>query len=57
MSRFLSPFLAYIQIGFYHKKNKDSPFNRAMHCNWERAITGVAPNFEINCKKNHFEQR
>lgn len=51
LSRFLKPFRSFIRIGFYHKKNKDSPFNRAMHYNWDRAVIGVAPNYQIDYKK------
>lgn len=51
LSRFLSPFKRFIKTGFYHKKNKDSPFNRAMHYNWDRALIGSAPNYKIDYKK------
>ncbi|CAM4170535.1 hypothetical protein SAMN06265348_105370 [Pedobacter westerhofensis] len=51
LSRFLGPFKPFIRIGFYHKKNKDSPFNRAMHYNWHRAVKGKAPNFVIDYSK------
>ncbi|SEA61362.1 DUF6266 family protein [Pedobacter hartonius] len=56
MSEFLGHFSALIKIGFYHRNKKDTPFNRAMSYNLERAITGEAPDYDINYKKIVFSK-
>lgn len=51
MSEFLRCFKEEINLGFYDRKNKATPGNRAMKINLNRAITGKSPDFEIDFKE------
>lgn len=48
MSEFLSCFTDDINLGFYHRKNKVSPFNKAMRINLNAAVIGESPDYEID---------
>jgi hypothetical protein len=56
ISTFFGNFSKLVKIGFYHKRNKDSPYNRAVHHNLRQALTGDAPNYIINYKKIIFSK-
>lgn len=53
---FLKNFTSSINIGFSHKKNNDSSFNRATSYNLTHAIKGEHPNFELDYTKVLFSK-
>jgi len=49
--KFLQPLTAFLRFGFKSLALKMSPFNAAVALNFDNAITGVYPNFEIDYTK------